>query len=207
MTFIEVLTEGTSDVPVLKEILTRKFGMSEDLGFRIHPHRGKGKLPQNPLARPEIHHRGLLDQLPAKLRGYGQYMDNSSLVLVVIDADDEHVPTLIQSLDDLLAALPTKPPRVIFRVAVEETESWFIADTKAVKAAYPGARLALIQNIAPDAVVGAWEKLADCIGVKTGAGPDKTAWAKKIAPHLDLDDPPSPSLSDLVAALQKELQP
>lgn len=203
--FVEVLTEGTSDVPVLKEILTRKFGLSEDLEFRIHPHRGKGTLPRNPLARADSNHRGLLDQLPAKLRAYGHYMDNSSLVLVVIDADDDNVPSLLKSLETLLDELPTKPPRVLFRIAVEETESWFIADARAVKAAFPGARLGLIQGIRPDSVIGAWEKLAECIGVQAGAGPEKLIWATKIAPHLDLDTPPSPSLAGLVDALQIEL--
>ena len=51
-----------------------------------------------------------------------------------------------------------------------------------------------------DAIVGAWEVLADAIGIKRKeiTGADKYAWAQTIAPHLDLDNPPSPSLKKLI---------
>jgi hypothetical protein len=49
MTYFEVLVEGGSDVPALREILTRKFALEEGRDFRIHPHKGRGKLPVNPL--------------------------------------------------------------------------------------------------------------------------------------------------------------
>lgn len=38
MIFFEILLEGTSDVPVVKEILTRRFLLKEGVNFRIHPH-------------------------------------------------------------------------------------------------------------------------------------------------------------------------
>ena len=68
MTFFEILLEGSSDVPIVKEILTRRFNLKEDIDFRIHPHKGKGRLPQNPLAKADLSQRGLLDQLSAGLR-------------------------------------------------------------------------------------------------------------------------------------------
>ena len=37
MIFLEVLTEGSSDVPAVKEILTRRFNLKENEHFRIHP--------------------------------------------------------------------------------------------------------------------------------------------------------------------------
>jgi hypothetical protein len=43
---------GQTDKPAVREILQRRFNLKEDLHFRIHPHRGKGKLPENPLTRP-----------------------------------------------------------------------------------------------------------------------------------------------------------
>ena len=85
--FIEVLTEGASDVPVVREVLTKHFGLAERIDFRIHPHRGRGTIPSNPLALPNPKHRGLLDQLPAKLRSYGRWMDDQYLILVLIDVD------------------------------------------------------------------------------------------------------------------------
>lgn len=51
--FIEVLTEGASDVPVVREVLVRQFGLNEHVDFRIHPHCGRGNMPTNPLAQPD----------------------------------------------------------------------------------------------------------------------------------------------------------
>jgi hypothetical protein len=206
--FIEVLTEGASDVPVVHEVLTRHFGLNEHVDFRIHAHRGRGKLPANPLAQPEPKHRGLFDQLPAKLRGFGKYMGDEFLVLVLADVDSDDCVQLLAELSQMLAQLPSKPPRVLFRLAIEETESWFLADTTAIRQAYPKAKLAPIQNLVPDARVGAWEKLAICLGRKpnTVTGGDKYNWAKEIAPHLNLLAPFSPSLGKLISGLARELQ-
>jgi hypothetical protein len=204
--FIEVLTEGASDVPVVREVLTRRFGLNEHVDFRIHPHRGRGNIPSNPLAQPDPKHRGLFDQLPAKLRGFGKYMDEQCLVLVLVDADDDDCEQLLAEFQALLHSLPTRPPRVLFRLAIEETESWFLADTNAIKKAFPNAKLGVIQNILPDARVGAWEKLAECLGHKSSHGaPKKTKWAEQIAPHLNFDAPFSPSLGKLILGLKREL--
>jgi len=204
--FIEVLTEGSSDVPVVREVLVRQFGLNEHADFRIHPHRGRGNIPTNPLAQPDPKHRGLFDQLPAKLRGFGKYMDEQCLVLVLVDVDNDDCVQLLAQLNELLHSLPTKPPRVMFRLAIEETESWFLADANAIKKAFPNAKLNLIRGIAPDERVGAWGKLAECLGYKplTDA-PKKTHWAEQIAPHLNLNTPFSPSLGKLITGLKREL--
>lgn len=204
--FIEVLTEGASDVPVVREVLIRHFGLSEHVDFRIHPHRGRGNIPANPLSQPDPKHRGLFDQLPAKLRGFGKYMNEQCLVLVLVDVDNDDCVQLLAELNALLQSLPTKPPRVLFRLAIEETESWFLADTNAIKKAFPNAKLGVIQNIALDDRVGAWEKLAECLGHKISNGaPKKTSWAEQIAPHLNFDTPFSPSLGKLILGLKREL--
>jgi hypothetical protein len=205
--FIEVLTEGASDVPVVREVLMRRFGLDEHVDFRIHAHRGRGKLPANPLARPDPKHRGLFDQLPAKLRGFGKYMNGDCLVLVLVDVDDDDCVQLLNDLTTLLNSLPSRPPRVLFRLAIEETESWFLADTYAVRQAFAKSKLNMIQDIDPDSRVGAWERLAECLGYKPkdGAGKDKYNWAEKIAPHLNFDLPQSPSLNKLISGLAREL--
>ncbi len=204
--FIEVLTEGAADVPAVREVLVRYFGLIEHDNFRIHPHRGRGQLPANPLSRPDPKHRGLFDQLPAKLRSYGTWMDEQYLVLVLADVDNDDCVQLLAELNALLLSLPTKPPRVLFRLAIEETESWFLADANAIKKAFPNAKLNLIHSIAPDERVGAWEKLAECLGYKPSTGaPKKTHWAEQIAPHLNLNTPFSPSLGKLISGLKREL--
>ncbi|HWR57999.1 MAG TPA: DUF4276 family protein [Thermodesulfovibrionales bacterium] len=202
--FFEILLEGASDVPVVREILTRKFNLKENIDFRIHPHRGKGKLPQNPLSRPDTKSRGLLDQLPAKLRGYS-HLPDGCCVVVLVDADSTDCKELKGSLVELYERLDKKPRCILLRVAVEETESWFIADTNAIRSAYHRAKVSRLENIAPDSVVAAWERLAEVLGRKPQDcdGGVKQEWATKISPFLDLEQPRSPSLKAFVNGIER----
>ncbi len=200
-----MLVEGESDVPTVKEVLKRRFQLQDGQDFRIHAHQGKGKLPVNTFNKPDPKHRGLLDQLPAKLTGYGKSLTPQSWVLVVLDADDTPCAQLLNDLNVMLASLPVKP-QVMFRLAIEETESWFITDIAALEKAYPGqSKKTVLKNIKPDAIVGAWERLAESLKVnpKEVSGTMKVEWAKKIAPHLDFNTPCSPSLSKLIQGLEK----
>lgn len=207
MTWFEVLVEGASDVPAVREVLTRRFGLTEEEHFRIHAHQGKGTLPPNPLTRPDPNQRQLLHQLPAKLRGYAKSLPHDSVVLVLVDADDVPCVDLLASLNGMLANLPVRPARVLFRLAIEETESWFVADAAAVKRAFPKANVTALKRLAPDAIVGAWERLAEAIGTPLqSSGTDKRRWAAQICPHLDLDEPKSPSLKKLISGIERELR-
>lgn len=202
MTFLEILVEGSSDVPTVTEILRRRFGLRKGEDFRIHPHRGKGKLPERPRWKPQPTRQGLLDQLPAKLRAYGRTKGFDRTIVVLVDADDDDCRTLKSSLLELVGKLDQRP-KVLFRIAIEEIESWFLADKEAIRAAYPRARLNERPKGKPDQVIGAWERLASVLSreprVCTGA--DKTRWAQTIAPLLDLDRPRSPSLGCFVAGV------
>lgn len=201
MSWIEVLVEGSSDVPAIREVLTRRFALIEDHHFKIRPHKGRGNLPHKILNNPELQNRSLLYQLPAKLQGFSTWFTKEHWVLVVVDADDTPFTELLNDLQKMLQKLP-RAPRVLFRIAVEETESWFIADTNAVKKAYPKSNINGLKRIELDAICGAWERLAEAIQAK---GKDKTAWAEAISPHLDLDNPPSPSFQKLIAGIEREL--
>lgn len=205
MIWLEVLVEGTSDAPTVTEVLQRKFGLREGEHFRVHPHKGKGRLPLNPLSKPDRKHQGLLDQLPAKLSGFGKSLPDHAVVLVVVDSDDTPCNELLAQLQAMLAVLPKKP-KVLFRLAIEETESWFISDVNALKKAYPGRlKKAALKGYAPDSIVGTWELLARALSQDPSLiGPGvKVEWAKKISPHLDLDNPCSPSLRKLVEGVAK----
>jgi hypothetical protein len=206
MTWFEVLVEGASDMPAVREVLTRRFGLVETEHFRMHPHRGRGRLPVDLISPPPLDRRGLLDQLPAKLRGFS-YLTTDACVLVVLDVDDDPCEELLSQLQAMLARLPRRPPRVLFRLAIEETESWFIADRGALQRAYPRAKLQRLGRRDPDAIIGAWERLAHALDVDTTkvTGATKFAWAERIAPHLELTAPPSPSLQKLVEGIEREL--
>jgi hypothetical protein len=201
---LRVLVEGTSDVPVVREALVRGLGRVQGTDFQVFWHKGKGKLPANPIAPPAPRDETLLGQLAAKLRAFGKN-DPCSPVIVIVDADRDDCLTLKHSLVALLGKLPHRPNDVIFRIAIEEMESWFIADTAAVQTAYPTVNLAVLTPIPPDAVVGAWEKLAQAIGLNPAlcTGADKEDWARAIVPHLELVQPPSPSFATFLKALEK----
>jgi hypothetical protein len=211
MRYIEVLCEGSSDVPALREVLTRHFKLNEGEHFRVHPHRGKGKLPDkaNRLKAPSPGDNSLLRQLPIKLKNMGRQkgLDYEVAVIVVVDADDDDCMELKRQLLELYDDLPTKPPRCLFRIAVEETESWFIADVLAVKHAYSHANTHLLEKIDKDAVCGAWETLARSLGIDPAkcSGGEKTEWATTISPHLNLKAPESPSLSALITGVSRLL--
>ena len=204
MTRFEVLVEGASDVPVVREVLQRRFKLIENEHFRIHPHQGKGELPANPLANPDRNKRQLLHQLPAKLRGYAKSAPDA-VVLVIVDADKTPCIQLLTELNAMLSQINPRPARVVFRLAIEETESWFIADTAAIQKAYPKSKVAALKKLRPDAVVGAWERLAEAIGSTGSSGTDKRRWSEQICPHLDLDHPRSPSLGKLISDGAREL--
>lgn len=201
----EVMLEGASDVPVVREVLTRRFGMVENQSFRLHPHQGKGSLRLDPLYRPTPKQRGLLDQLPAKLRGMSHF-PRDTCILVLLDVDDENCVTLLDHLHNtLLMNLPKRPPTVVFRLAIEEIESWLIADLQAVKLAFPKVKLNILKAVSPDDRVGAWQVLAKSLGSRpqTTTGADKFAWATQIAPHLNLVNAPSPSFRRFIAAIDR----
>jgi Domain of unknown function (DUF4276) len=206
MTWFEVLVEGASDVPAVKEVLTRRFGLVENESFRIHPHKGRGKLPGNLLAQPDPRQQTLLHQLPSKLKGFA-YLGGTACVVILVDVDRDPCRDLLAELKKMLDSLPKRPPRVLFRLAIEETESWFIADENAVVAAYPRARTQGLRRIAPDEITGAWEQLANALGIKNSAvtGADKYDWAERIAPHINLEQPRSPSLQKFIAGIEREL--
>ena len=76
-------------------------------------------------------------------------------------------------------------------------------DMLAIKAAYPGAKSAVLSAYKNDAVCGTWEFLADavCIGGSRklaargwqAVGAEKSQWAEKITPHMDVANNASPS--------------
>ena len=209
MTWLEVCVEGASDVPAVGEVLRRRFGLIENEHFRIHPHRGKGRLPANPLKAPDSRHQGLLDQLPAKLRAWGKALPHHAAVLVVVDVDDTPCQVLLAELQAMLQQLPGRLPRVLFRLAIEETESWFIADTPAMRKAFQGKfKAAKLAGIRPDAIVGSHQRLAQSIGIRpnTVTGQTKFEWARRIAPHLNLESPPSPSLRKLLEGIERLIE-
>ncbi|MDR1828184.1 MAG: DUF4276 family protein [Methylobacteriaceae bacterium] len=200
----EILVEDQSGKKALEILVPGIIGDGHT--FRIIPYKGIGRIPKG-MTAGEPEKRILLDQLPRLLRGYGEtFPENSTdyrtAVVVVCDLDDKCLKTFRQKLLDILNACTPKP-ETRFCFAVEEGEAWFLGDPAAVKAAYPKAKDAVLNAYRNDSICGTWELLADAVfpgGVRKLAaggyqsvGAEKSRWAEKIAPHMDVNTNRSPS--------------
>jgi hypothetical protein len=176
---IHFLVEGPSEVRLLQPWLKRAM---KQHGFSVHPHQGKGTLD---LARaPDARRRGLLDQLPQKLKGFANALDGDcDAVVVLVDADDDDCKWLADSIRSAARQVAPKL-KVVVRVAVEEVEAFYFGDLSAIHAAFPSADMKRCRAFEPDTVVGTWEAFGTAIGSDGG---NKTRWAEAIGPHLTVD--------------------
>lgn len=208
MMWLEVLVEGVSDAPTVNAILQRKFALVEGRDYKIIWHTGRGSLPLNPKADADPKRTALLDQLPAKLRAYAKRAAPRPVVLVLVDVDKTPCHDLLTDLRSMLAKLDVHV-EVMFRLAIKEMEGWFISDLNALRSAYPGrVEARILKGVEPDSVVDAWELLAKALRSDkslVGAGV-KIEWAERISPHLNLDNPRSPSLKKFIEGVARLVQ-
>lgn len=195
---LEILIEDESGKIALKSIIPKIIGTeSENITYRIISYKGIGHLPKNLHDSPDPKKKFLLHHLPALLRSYGKSLDPSdSGVIVVADLDDKDCLEFKEKLQDVLNACNPKPV-TLFRIAIEEGESWLLGDRGAIMTAYPGAKTAPLDRYAQDDICDTWETLADAI--YPGGSPKlnslswihkgraKCEWAERIGPHLNID--------------------
>jgi hypothetical protein len=202
----EILVEDISGKTAL-DILVPKIISTEQHTFQIHSYKGIGHIPKGLKSASEAKKRILLDQLPRLVQGYGktfsQYpRDYPAVLIVICDLDDRCLSTFRKELLDLVNKCNPKP-NTQFCIAIEEGEAWYLGDFAAVKAAYPRAKEAVLKSYTNDDICGTWEKLADAVfsgGLQSlsklggqAIGTEKTKWAKKISPLMDVDNNSSPS--------------
>ena len=211
----EILVEDQSGKKAL-EFLVPKIVESKNT-FRIVGYRGIGRIPSNLSNSLDASRRQLLDQLPRLLGGYGRTYASTSTelqaaVIVVCDLDDKCMKSFRKELLDVLKACNPKPI-TRFCLAIEEGEAWLLGDSAAVRKAYPGARVNVLEQYENDAICGTWELLADAVytggsqGLKKrgwmAVGREKSAWSEQIAPHIDVDRNASPSFQYFKEKLQE----
>lgn len=178
---IHVLVEGLSEADLLRGWLQRFLPKHT---FKVIHHEGKGRVPRDPAYPPDPKRRGLLDQLPAKLRAYGEALDAATdRVLVLVDADEDDCVELKTRMVSLLHVC-SRQPTAHFRIAIEETEAFYLGDQQAIRKAYPQAKLYKMKNYEQDSVCGTWEVFMEVIGATRE---DKRAWAEQMALHLGTD--------------------
>ena len=211
----EILVEDQSGKKSL-DILAPKI-VGDSHSFRVIAYKGLGLVPKNLTAVPGIGNRQLLVNLPKLLRGYGNtyagYPENyPAAVIVVCDLDDKCLKAFRQQLYGLLNHCNPKP-LARFCIAIEEGEAWLLGDIPAIKRAYPKAKNRALKAYENDSVCGTWECLANAVypgGEEAlskkgwqGVGREKSIWAEKIAPLMDVESNKSPSFHYFKNTLQR----
>ncbi len=201
----DILVEDISGKTAL-EIIVPKI-ISAEHTFKIHSYKGIGRIPTDLKSASDPKKRILLDQLPKIVQGYGQTFSQSppdypAVLIVICDLDNRCLSTFRRELLDLVDKCNPKP-KTQFCIAIEEGEAWYLGDFAAIKKAYPKAKQKVLDSYTNDSICGTWEKLADAVysgGSKElsklrwqGVGKEKSNWAKKIPPHMDVDNNLSPS--------------
>lgn len=199
---IDVLVEDSSGHRLLEIIIPRIIGeFGEPHTWKIISYKGIGRIPKDLRPATDASKRILLDRLPDLLRGYGRTPGIDGLI-VVVDSDRRSCVDLLSELKAVAAAC-NPSPNVMFRIAIEEIESWYLGDRSALLSAYPRARLEILNRYEQDSVCDTWELLADAVH-KGGsaalkrqgyavAGSAKHEWAAQIGSKMDVANNNSPS--------------
>jgi hypothetical protein len=177
---LHVLVEGPAEAAFLKHWFPRFLPQHT---LTVIQHRGKGRLPGDFLRSVDARREGLLDQLPAKLRAYGRALNPATdRVLIFLDLDEDRCLDLKARLLAVLDHCDPKP-MVLFRLAIEETEAFYLGDSAAIRKAFPQAKLRRMKDYVQDSVCGTWELFQEVIGART---PDKVDWAERMGLHLGI---------------------
>ncbi len=194
----EILVEDASGKIALEHILEKILGpVGQDHTYRIISYKGIGRIPKNLEGTIDPQKRILLDRLPKILRGYGKSLRGfPAMVVVIVDLDDKDCLAFKQEMLDILDVC-NQQPNTLFRIAIEEGEAWLLGDRNAVKSAYPRARDRHLNEYLQDSICGTWETLANAVYPGGSQklkqlgwphiGQAKCEWAKKIAPHMDVE--------------------
>lgn len=97
------------------------------------------------------------------------------------------------SLESIIPTGSTMNVRFCF--SIEELESWFMADKAAILTAFPKANEQILSTYIQDDICGTWEMFSKVIGSNATDLPKrdcrvlaaKCEWAKKIAPHMNVE--------------------
>jgi hypothetical protein len=214
----EILIEDRSGEVLLQSLLTKILGSNGDVhSWRTHAYRGIGRLPPDLRGKTDPWKRVILNQLLRILSGYGKSLQGQdAAVVVVVDLDGRDCIGFKGELVQVLRHCHPKP-RALFRISIEETEAWLLADRNAVRKAFPRAKVNVLESYVQDSICGTWEVLADAVfpggSSKLKAegypriGEEKCSWASLIGSHLNVEDNLSPSLQAFRSGLLKLCAP
>jgi hypothetical protein len=213
---LEFLVEDQSGKRALEVLIPKIIGAGQS--FRIHAYKGIGRIPTGMRGESDPSKRILLNNLPRLLSGYGQTCFEAGFpdaVFVICDLDDRNSADFLAELEAVLDGCLHKP-KALFCLAIEEGEAWLLGDLPAIRASFPQAKVAVLQAYENDSICGTWEVLANAL-VKGGAktlvrggwqdvGAEKSKWALRIPPEMDVEQNQSPSFQRFRDALRKAVE-
>lgn len=210
----EIYVEDASGKKFLDLVIPMIFGSEHT--FKVHSYKGIGHIPKNMKKPEDASKRILLENLPKILKGQGRtfqgYRDEyKAAVVILCDLDKKCLKQFRQELLNILEQCDPKP-ETAFCIAVEEMEAWLLGDVNAIKKAYPKAKTNILVSYENDSICDTWEKLADAV-YSGGAtkllgkgwqivGREKSVWAEKITPHLNINDNKSQSFQYFVKKIR-----
>jgi hypothetical protein len=211
---IEFLVEDSSGATLLNLLVPKIIGPFGDLHtWNIHAYKGIGRIPKELKAATEARKRMLLDNLPRILSGYAK-TPGIDAVVVVVDSDRKSCQDFLHELRTV--ANESGCLAIMFRIAIEEIEAWYLGDQAALKMAYAKAKLGALAKYNQDSVCGTWEFLADLVypgGIQAVSkqgwplpGTLKHEWAERIGAHMNVEQNNSPSFNKFVSGLRKLTQ-
>jgi hypothetical protein len=199
---IEFLVEDSSGAKLVELLLPKILGENANLHtWRVISYKGIGRLPEGLDAKSDPAKRILLERLPKVLQGYAN-TPGYDAVVVLCDTDDRDCRKF---LAELMAISRRYSPNitVLFRLAVEEIEAWYLGDRTALTSAYPRAKREVLARYEQDTACGTWELLADALhpggskAAKAGglrvSGKMKHEWATQIGSEMNVEENLSPS--------------
>ncbi|MDL2322316.1 DUF4276 family protein [Desulfosarcina sp. OttesenSCG-928-B08] len=92
--------------------------------------------------------------MPSRLRAYGNENREDVVVVVLVDLDDRDSCMDFKKTLTGLVLHCSRQPRVLFRIAIEELETWLLADQTAIKKVYPDARQNVLDMYIQDSQCG-----------------------------------------------------
>lgn len=207
---IEFLVEDSSGTALIKQLLPKLLG--EDHTWRVHGYKGVGRIPVRLKSHSDASKKTLLDNLGALLRGLCK-TTGIDAVVVVVDSDRRDCKAFLQELHQLRDRVGATSKPVLFRMAIEEIEAWYLGDQAALLQAYPHAKADVLHRYKQDSICETWEVLADAVypggrkALKDAGWPlpgqVKCQWAEQIGPLLDPDRNVSRSFQKLCSGLRR----
>lgn len=212
----QFLIEDQSSTALIEIIMPKIIINNKDVTFNCKSFKGLGGLKKKNTAK-DIKTGKLLNDLAIYLRGFDKSLKyNPSVIVTVLDNDKRNTQAFQRELENI-AIQNHISIDYVFCIAVEEVEAWLLGDKQAIIAAYPKAKVQIINAYKQDSICGTWEVLADAIypGGLTEFKKDcptfieigkfKKLWAESIGGKMDISNNKSPSFNLFLQEINKRL--